>query len=257
MHHSHIDRFAQGDSPVHRLDARAKLLVVLAYTGVLISYDPRAVAVLAPMSVLPLAMLWIGHVPVWFALRRVVVLSPFIAAACVVSLVYDSRPIPAAFGPWQFTVTGGQLVAADIALKFVMGLLALTALTGTTPFALLLQAMRWLRIPRPLVMQLGLVYRYLFVLIDEAMRLRRGRDFRGAGQAPLARRLVAAGAVVATLFLRTLRRGERIDLAMRARGFDGRPRSLRTPAFTWADAAALAAAGGYLLFCRAVYPRVL
>ena len=30
MHHHFIDRFAMGDSPIHRLDARAKLLAVLA-----------------------------------------------------------------------------------------------------------------------------------------------------------------------------------------------------------------------------------
>ena len=50
----------------------------------------------------------------------------------------------------------------------------------TTPFALLLEAMRQLGMPRMIVVQLGFLYRYLFVLIDEAMRLRRARDFRGA-----------------------------------------------------------------------------
>ena len=75
MHHSHIDRFSQGDSPVHRLDARAKLLAVLAYTGVLVSFDRYSVSALAPMTIAPLAMLWIGRVPLGFALRRVLLLS--------------------------------------------------------------------------------------------------------------------------------------------------------------------------------------
>ena len=39
MHHSHIDRFAHGDSPVHRLDARAKSLAVAAYTVIVISFN--------------------------------------------------------------------------------------------------------------------------------------------------------------------------------------------------------------------------
>ena len=105
MHHSHIDRFAQGDSPVHHLDARAKLIAVLAYTVVLISFDRYAVLALAPMCVMPLAMMWLGGVPVWFALRRVVFLSPFIVMACVVSPLYDHSPHAAAFGPWQVSTT--------------------------------------------------------------------------------------------------------------------------------------------------------
>ena len=60
MHHSHIDRFAQGHSVVHHLDARAKLLSVVGYTVVLISFDRYAVSALAPMLVLPYIL---GNIP--------------------------------------------------------------------------------------------------------------------------------------------------------------------------------------------------
>ena len=46
-------------------------VAVLGYTVVLISFDRYAVADLAPLAVLPLALLWFARVPVWFALRRV------------------------------------------------------------------------------------------------------------------------------------------------------------------------------------------
>ena len=64
MHHSYIDHFAQNDSVIHRLDARAKLLAVIAYTAVLISFDRYVVSALAPLTVAPLAMLWLARVPV-------------------------------------------------------------------------------------------------------------------------------------------------------------------------------------------------
>ena len=53
-----------GDSLIHRLNARAKLVAVLCYTIVLISFDRYSVANLTPMAVLPLALLWFGGVPV-------------------------------------------------------------------------------------------------------------------------------------------------------------------------------------------------
>ena len=67
-------------------------LAVLAYTVVLISFNRYAVADLAPMAVLPLALLWFGRVPVWFALRRVVILSPFILMFVLISPIYDRVP---------------------------------------------------------------------------------------------------------------------------------------------------------------------
>ena len=223
MHHHFMDRFAMGDSPIHRLDARAKLLAVLSYTVVLISFNRYAVSDLAPMTALPLALLWFGRVPVWFPLRRVVILSPFILMLVLMSPFYDRVPHDARFGPWLFTVSGGWLTAVDIAMKFALGVLALTAMTCTTPFALLLEAMRRLGMPQTIVMQLGFLYRYLFVLIDEAMRVRRARDFRGAALAPVGRRLSAVGGVIGTLFARTLDRSERVQLAMAARGYRGEP----------------------------------
>lgn len=254
MHHHFIDRFALGDSPIHRLDARGKFLVVLAYSVTLISFDRYAVADLAPMAVLPLAWLWFSDVPLWFALRRVVVLSPFILMLVLMSPMYDDSPHVVTLGPWRCTVGGGWLTAADVAIKFALGVLALTAMMCSTPFTQLLEAMRRLGMPQMVVMQLGFLYRYIFVLIDEAMRVRRARDFRGASLAPLGRQIAAVGGVVGTLFIRTLDRSQRIHLAMTARGYRGEPHSLNSLRFTASDTMFLVVTGAYLIACRLVLP---
>jgi cobalt/nickel transport system permease protein len=128
--------------------------------------------------------------------------------------------------------------------------LALTALVCTTQFSLLLEAMRKFAAPRLLVMELAFLYRYIFVLIDEAMRVRRGRDFRGATRAPFSRRLAAVGGVVGALFVRTLDRSQRIHTAMCARGYRGQPHSLARLKFRTVDAVFLAAVAAYLFACR-------
>jgi len=257
MHHNYIDKFSHGDSPVHRLDARAKLLAVIAYTTVLASFSRYAVAALVPLAVAPLAMLWLGRVPTRFAVRRVAILSPFIVMLCLLGPLYDRNLHWVAFGPWRFMISGGWLTAASIAVKFTLGLLALTALTCTTPFALLLEAMRRTRVPRLLVMQLGFLYRYLFVLIDEGIRIRRGRDFRGARRARATRRLAAVGGIIGSLFVRTMERSERIHVAMCARGYRGEPHSLNRLRFRPADGLFLAVITLYLVVCRWGYPALL
>lgn len=247
MHHDYMDKFAHGQSPIHALDARVKLLMVVLYTVALISVERHQVAALAPLAVGPVAMMLLGRIPLRFALKRVVLLSPFVLTLCLFQPVYLRQPMPVQFGPWQFALAEGWLVAADMAGKFALGLLALTALMCTTSFASLLGALRNLRVPRMLVMMLGFLYRYLFVLLDEAMRIRRGRDFRGANLAPVSRRLLAVGAIVGGLFLRTFERGERIHLAMSTRGFDGVPRTLEHPHLHRADGVFLACSFLYIV----------
>jgi len=257
MHHHHIDRYAQGCSPVHSLDARAKAAAVLAYLFVLISFDRYAVSALAPMAIGPVGLLLIAGVPLRFVLRRVVILSPFIiflAAACP---LYDHVEVAMALGPWRFVTTGGWLTAANISVKFALGVTALTALMCTTPFASLLEALGWFRLPKLLVMQLGFLYRYLFVLTGEAMRLRRARDFRGAHLAPTRRRLAAAGGLVGSLLVRTLDRSDRIHLAMQARGYRGQPHGLTRLRFRVVDAAFLVGGGVYLVLCRGLLAGLL
>jgi cobalt/nickel transport system permease protein len=94
--------------------------------------------------------------------------------------------------------------------------------------------MRALRIPRLLVAIFGLMWRYLFVFSDEAMRLLRARaarsgttgnpDFQSGGS--ISWRAQTAGGLTGNLFVRSLERSERIYVAMLARGYDGEVRSL-------------------------------
>lgn len=249
MHHAYIDKFARGSSPVHHLNAGVKLLAVLAYTVVLIGIDRRHLAPLAPLAVWPLAMLMLGGIPIRFALRRVLILSPFILTVCLFQPVFLRQAMKVELGPWRFSIAGGWIVAANLAGKFALGVLALTALMGTTPFSSLLAAMRRVRVPTMLVMMLGFLYRYLFVLIDEAMRIRRGRDFRGASLAPVGRRLAAVGGVIGSLFIRTMERSRRIHLAMTARGFDGTAHALEHPHLHLADGVFAGITAVYLGLC--------
>lgn len=252
MHHAHIDRFAHQDSPLHRLDARGKLLAVLAYTAVLISFSRYETLRLAPMFVGPLAMLWIGNIPLWLAFRRVLLLSPLVLMAALASVLSDHSTQVALLGPWRVEVAGGYLTAANVLVKFALALLAMTALVAGTPFALLLEAMRRLGLPRLMGMVLAFLYRYIFVLLDESMRLRRARDFRGAALAGPGRKLAAAGSVAGSLLVRTLDRSGRVYTAMQCRGYSGQSVSLERLALARRDAVFLVTVVAYLVLCRAV-----
>ncbi len=100
-------------------------------------------------------------------------------------------------------------------------------LTATTRFPDLLHGLRHLLVPRALVAIIAFMYRYLFVLGDEAHRLLRAREARSAqpqtaGSGPSLRwRTRVVGNMIGQLFLRGYERSDRVYAAMVARGYQG------------------------------------
>ena len=134
-----------------------------------------------------------------------------------------------------FALTGTQEgldFFISVLLKSWASVTAAVVLTATTPPLRLLEALRALRIPAILVAIVMLMYRYLFVLVDEAQSLMRARTARSAAIGPksggsLVWRAKSAGGMAGSLFIRTLDRSERIYMAMLARGYDGTLRQSR------------------------------
>jgi cobalt/nickel transport system permease protein len=118
----------------------------------------------------------------------------------------------------------------SIAVKSWLSVQAAVLLTATTRMPDLLVAMRALKLPRLLIATVSLMWRYLFVLADETMRMLRARTSRsaaldGRGGGSLFWRASVTGAMAGTLFLRGYERSERIYNAMLARGYDGSVRA--------------------------------
>ena len=221
MHHSSLDRHAGLDSAVHRLDARAKLLAALVFSAAAVSEPRTELAGLLPYLVPPLAVVLISGVPLSFVLARVLLMSPFALVVAGASPFFETRPVVVTLGPLAATVPVGAVTGAAIMLKFLVSALALLALATTTRLARLAAAMSSLGLPRLLAMQVALVYRYLFLVVDELERMRRAAAARTVGRIGPRARLRAAGSAVAALFVRSLDRAERVWAAMAARGFDG------------------------------------
>jgi cobalt/nickel transport system permease protein len=140
-----------------------------------------------------------------------------------------------AFGPFVWQISAGWLRCFSILGKFIVTMLALIALVSTTRFADLLTAMQKLAVPKLLIIQLGFLYRYIFVLIDRAhqiMRARAGRKLRNLG---FKAELKTASSMLGSLFIRSIDTAEHINIAMQARGFDGNWRSLSQLQFRRGD----------------------
>jgi cobalt/nickel transport system permease protein len=245
MHHHYIDRFAYQDSPIHRLDPRAKILAVLAFSVMLISYPQHT---LPPLwyAIFPAILLLWGRIPLGFVLKHTLLVSPFILCLVLFAPVFDTRPVRVG----DSEIRAGWLTAASILVRFVLGMAALIALASTTRFPEMLKGLEKLGVPRLLVTQLRFLYRYLFLLIDQSMHLRQARRARDAGRGPFGSRWQSSAGLLGVLFVRTLDQAERTHLAMLARGYDGTIRLLQPLRWRAVDSAFVAAIGVYLAAVR-------
>lgn len=254
MHHTHIDRMAYQDSCVHRLDPRSKLCVTLLFTGVILSLPRLAVSPVLCFAVGPFALLVLADVPLGAVMKQTLRASPFVLLLGLACPYYDRSPMRVDFGPLTWETTTGWIRCGSIYAKYCVSMLALLCLTSTTRFADLLIGLQRLKVPQALVTQLGFLYRQLFVLVDQAHRLRRARQTRHMGFLGLSKEISVAGSMLGSLLFRSLDRAERIGLAMHARGFSGQWGSTTTTRLQPADwrffGLSLAFVGGLILLLR-------
>lgn len=132
------------------------------------------------------------------------------------NIVFD-RNYTGALGP--LPVTGGMVSSSVIVIKGLFSLWMLLIVTYTVPFIEICKLMRRLKVPEVFIMQLLLLERYLIVLKQEALSLKRARDCRSFGKK--GQQIKVAALIIGSFFLRTVERAERIHRAMVSRGFNG------------------------------------
>ncbi|MEI7435981.1 MAG: cobalt ECF transporter T component CbiQ [bacterium] len=240
-----MDELGRMDSPAHRLDARAKAVVTLAFIGFVASFPRHAISALTPFLLYPVVLIALGHIPVRPILKKILLAAPFVLVIGIFNPVMDRQPF-ATVGP--FIVTGGWVSFVSIMFRFVLTVGAALALVACTGMYRLGAGMGQLGVPRVFVMQLLFLYRYLFVVADEGLKMMRGVELRSGGTRAL--RLGVYGSLIGHLLLRSMDRAERVYRAMVVRGFDGEIRILRQSSFRWTDWAFVCGCLSYFIVAR-------
>jgi cobalt/nickel transport system permease protein len=215
----YLDTLARQTTWVHCLDPRAKLLTTLVFIVTVVSFDKYTIAQMIPFVLYPVVLIGMGRLPAGYILRKILLVAPFAIVLGMFNPFFD-RTAHLIIG--SFTVSGGWVSFGSLLLRFgltVCAALVFIALTSFNGFCLALEKFR---VPEVFIIQLLLLYRYLFVLVDEAMRMVRARALKTFSSRGMG--LATFSTLVGHLLLRATSRAERIHLAMSCRGFDGHVR---------------------------------
>jgi cobalt/nickel transport system permease protein len=235
---------------IHRLDPRAKIVGLLAITVVAVSTPLRAWPVWVACALVLAGVAVAARVParaIWHRARVVLPLVLFVGV--FVPFVRHGEAV-ASLGP--FTVTHeGLATFAEVSAKAVIGTVTAVLLGATTSVPSIIRGLEGLRVPRLLTLIAAFMYRYLFVIADEMRRTRAALASRGY-RPRSALGAAALGRMTTSLFLRSYARGERVYLAMLARGYQGQMPRLEPLRLARADVAFVALVVAALVPLRAV-----
>jgi cobalt/nickel transport system permease protein len=235
-------------SRVHRLDARAKLLGLAGLTVIAATSPPAAWPLLACCAALLAAVAAGARVPARVLASRALVILPLVVLAAASLPFVRSGGAEYALGPLHVSEAGLEVFGAAVA-KAGVGTLSAILLAATTSVPAALDGLRRLHAPPLLVAIAGVTWRYVFVLAAELGRMRTALAARGHRPRHLLHGAVT-GRLATALFLRAHARGERVQVAMAARGWRGVPRAPARAALSRADVAFVAALAGVPLVAR-------
>jgi cobalt/nickel transport system permease protein len=203
VRHHFIDRYAALDSPLHILESRTKLVVFTALIVAVLCIPAGSGSLFFFYFFATAILMGISQIPLDYIVGRTMVILPFIVLASL------AVPLRGYAGLWILFV------------RAILCLILLILLTNTTRFVELLRGLRKLGCPQILVMNLGFLYRYLFVLTEEAMRMKQARDCRRVGQPGFKQEMKVLSSMLGTLLIRSFERAERMHCAMLSRGYSG------------------------------------
>ena len=210
--------FATGNSIIHRLDPRIRIVVATVYCYVVAFSDQFPVLLIA--VVISSALIISAGLGFKDVGRRLILVNGLILFLwVVVPLTYGGQPL-FQIGPLSLS-RPGMILAGRITLKSNAILLTFIALIATMTFATLGYALKQLHVPKKIIHLLLMNYRYVFVIEQEYQRLITAAKIRGFQPGTNLHTYRTYAYVIGMLLVRATSRARRVHQAMLCRGFKG------------------------------------
>lgn len=193
------------DNILSRVDARIKILTILAILIMVISYKGIAFSLLVTLLCLLFCLRM--KIPL-----RVLILR-FLEPAVIVSVILCVKIF---FTGYKNGLADGLIIASRI-----FGAVSLVVLLGfSTPFTEFMAGLLWFKAPKGFIEILMFAYRYIFMLLDDALVIYNAQKNR-LGFSNISRGLNSFGIMSASLVLKAFQQSQNITLAMLQRGYTG------------------------------------
>lgn len=216
-----FSEYFKKDDMLSKIDARIKLIVSLVILAMVLSYKGFALQLLVTLLCLSLCLTM--KVPFRVFILRFS--EPLFIAFVILILkfFFSGNNVLFSLDLIGVQVSGhkdGLMEGLMIASR-ILGAVSVVALLGfSTPFTEFIAGLSWLRVPRGFIEILMFAYRYIFVLLEEAMVIYHAQKNR-LGYSSIGRGLSSFGILTGSLTLKAFEHSQNTTVAMLQRGYDG------------------------------------
>ena len=199
---------ANKQSFVHRLMPMSKLLVLISFILAITSLDKYEVTGLIGFLLCPILLMSLGELPYRKVLGVMVYLLPLFCGMGIFNFFFEA------------SLAKGMASFCNLAFKGILTTWMSLVFMLTTPIEKLVISLERYKVPKVFLMLFMLIYRYIFLLLEEMGMMMAAYELRAPGQKGL--HYKTWGTFLGQLLMRTYRRSNALYESMLLRGFDGK-----------------------------------
>ena len=232
-----FSEYFKKDHLLSQVDARVKLGVSLFVLAMVLSYKGLAF----PLLILGISLCLCIRMNIPFKVFLLRFSEPVFIASVVILIKFLFSGQEAMFSVkmWGITITGhkdGLMDGLQIGSR-ILGAVSVVALLGfSTPFTEFMAGLSWMRVPKGFIEILLFAYRYIFVLLEDAMVIYSSQKNR-LGYSSIKKGLNSFGTLTGSLIIKAFEQSLNITTAMIQRGYDGNMPMLKHKPFQAAEIA--------------------
>lgn len=198
------------------IDSRIGIFVTVYYLFFMLSIPVGRLSLLLWMCLYPIvAAAWQG-LSFGRIFRQSLLILPLVILIGIFNPIFDRKLL---FYAGNIGITSGWISFFSVVIRGLLAMQSLLILIESNGFLGICRGLTKLGFPKFLTEQLQFIYRYMVVLLEEVLTMRRAREARGYGRKSYPLKLW--GTMIGQLFLRAIYRSENIANAMEARCFTG------------------------------------
>ena len=223
-----LGQFFPGQSSIHRLDSRTK--IILLFVLMILIFFAEGAAAYSILIALTCAIIFLSKIPPLTVLKSVKPLSWLILFTLILHLFMHKGEVLFSLGPFNVTLEGVTFGVA-ISLRLILLIMSASLLTFTTSPIQLTDALEKLLSPLKIIgipahefaMMMTIALRFIPTLIEELDKIMKAQKARGADfeTGNIVQRLKNFVPVLVPLFLSSFRRADELATAMEARCYRG------------------------------------
>lgn len=240
-----IEQMANDNQWLNEVHPLVKFVLTILYIATIVSCSKYQIVPLLQLAIYPIVLFILCDYSLKEALYRLRIVLPIVCCVGILNPFFD-REVVATIG--NIAVSGGVISMVSLMMKGILTVFASYLLVASTTIEKLCYALRVIHVPKMMVTQLLLIYRYITVLLSEVRRLTQAYALRAPGQKGV--HFSAWGSLVGQLLLRSIDRADMIYESMCLRGYQGEFYYGKKVHWSWKDTVYLIIWIGIIGVCR-------